>query len=110
MSERLLAIFFELYGRMPTVEEAEDFAEHIVLIEQFSSERELTTPVELRAEQVKEQFGVEAKPVDTDEIYAMFNGIIAGMQLDIMIQESVYYWKIGGNYYADNLEELEKID
>lgn len=108
MNERLLAIFVELYGRMPTTEEIEEFREYLVLINQFGDEP--SEPVELRAEQVRRRFGLDVEPVDVEEIYARFNHMIAGMKLDAMIQESVYFWKDNDDYYADNLDDLWKID
>lgn len=106
----LLQLFFDKYKRLPTVEEAEDFVNQLVLVNQpMSEDDDDGQTLELRARQVEQILDGQAYAVDVQAIYDLFNHQIAGMKLDALVQESVYFWRVGEHIYADNLDCLEKI-
>lgn len=109
VNSQVTSIFVEMNGRLPTVAEASDFAAHITLIRQFTDERDEQTPELLRMGQVESLLGCDVQPVDVDRIYELFEDMIAGMKLDVMIQESVYYWYADGKFYSDNLNQVVEI-
>lgn len=106
MNEQIIEIFYQMNGRMPTVVEAEDFAESVVLINQFSIQE---TPEELRQTEVEELLEGNAELIDIDEIYTRFDKMVSSIRLDTLAQSAVFYWRVEGDYYADSLDRLERI-
>lgn len=101
-------IFYEMYRRYPTVQEAEEFLEEIIIQWSFTAAH-VELPEEVRAKEIEQLLEQSVEQVSVDEVYAQFEEKIQGVRLDRLIQSATYFWKSGSDYYSDDLRVVNRL-
>lgn len=100
-------IFYEMYQRYPTIEEAEELLEEICIRWSFCDVWK--NPEIQRADEVQKLLDEPVEQISVDEIYAQFQDKIRGIRLDKVIQ-SAYFWRTqSGDYYVDDLTLVNRL-
>lgn len=101
-------IFYEVHRRYPTVEEAEEFLEEVMIQWSFTAAH-VELPEEVRAKEIELLLEKSVEQVSVDEVYAQFEEKIQAVRLDRLIQSATYFWRSGSDYYSDDLRVVNRL-